>query len=86
VMLDTHYAADGESRLSYEVQGKGYRYKPYRELGHQDAFSGLYPHSKWLPLDAIVALLQETGFRRVEVVEARQERNGPRVLLFASRA
>lgn len=86
VMLDTHYAADEEAQLSYEVQGKGYRYQLYRELGHDDAFSGLYPHSKWLPLEAIVGLLQDTGFPRVEVVETRQERNGPRVLLFASRA
>jgi len=58
----------------------------YRELGHDDAFSGLSAHSKWLPLDVIVALLRETGLGQVEVVETRQERNGPRVLLLASRA
>jgi tRNA (mo5U34)-methyltransferase len=86
VMLDTHYAVDGEARRSYEVQGKTYHYKMYRELGHDDAFSGLSAHSKWLPLDVIVALLRETGLGQVEVVETRQERNGPRVLLLASRA
>jgi hypothetical protein len=86
LMLDTHYATDNEAELSYEVGGKAYRYKLYRELGHGDVFSGLYPDSKWLPLDAIAGLLEETGFKRVEIVETRQERNGPRVLLFAMRS
>jgi tRNA (mo5U34)-methyltransferase len=85
VMLDTHYAADGEAQLSYDVGGRDYRYKLYRELGHKDVFSGLYPHSKWLPLDAIIGLLRETGFGEIDVVETRQERNGPRALLFAAR-
>lgn len=85
LMLDTHYAADGEAKLSYEVNGRSHRYQSYRELGHRDVFSGLKAHSKWLPLDVIVGLLQDTGFPQVEVVETRQERNGPRVLLFAGR-
>jgi hypothetical protein len=85
VMLDTHFAADAEAQSSYEVDGVSYGYKPYRELGHADAFSGLYPESKWLRLDTITALLKQTGFRRVDLVETRQERNGPRALLFASR-
>ena len=86
VMLDTHYATDEEALQSYEVNGRAFRYKLYRELGRRDVFSGLYAHSKWLRLDDIVGLLQETGFRNVEIVETRQERNGPRVLLFAGRA
>ena len=84
-MLDTHYAEEGEANESYEVDGRSFRYKRYGEFGHEDVFSGLYPHSKWLPLDTIVALLKESGFGRVDVVERRAERNGPRVLLFAER-
>jgi len=86
VMLDTHYAEEAEARLTYQVDGREFRYKRYGELGHEDVFSGLYPHSKWLPLPTIVSLLEETGFGRVDVVETRAERNGPRVLLFAARA
>lgn len=86
LMLDTHFAADGEADLSYEVDGRTFRYKRYGEYGHADVFSGLYSHSKWLPLDTIASLLNETGFDRVDVVETRQERNGPRVLLFATRS
>lgn len=85
LMLDTHYAADGEARHSYEVEGKSYPYRVYGELGHRDVFSGLRPHSKWLPLDLIVGLLRDTGFGQVEIAETRLERNGPRVLLFARR-
>ncbi len=86
VMLDTHYAMDEEAHQCYEVDGRTFHYKPYRELGHHDVFSGLYGHSKWLRLDTIVGLLRETGFGEVEVAETRHERNGPRVLLFAGRA
>lgn len=86
VMLDTHFAGDGEADLTYAVEGREYRYKLYRELGRADAFSGLYEHSKWLALGTIVDLLRESGFPHVDIVETRQERNGPRVLLFASRA
>jgi len=86
VMLDTHYATEDDAKSFYEVDGRKFRYKYYREFGHKDVFSGLHPHSKWLPLDTIVTLLQETGFDRVDIVETRQERNGPRVLLFAARA
>lgn len=85
VMLDTHYALEEEARSTYAVNGKEYRFKRFPERGPADVFSGLHHHSKWLPLDVIGGLLQESGFGRVELVETRLERNGPRVLLFASR-
>lgn len=86
VMLDTHYATEGEARLAYEVDGRQFRYKSYRELGRADVFSGLNEQSKWLTLEAIIGLLRDAGFPRVEVAELREERNGPRALLFAGRA
>jgi hypothetical protein len=84
VMLDTHYALPEQAGLSYVVNGKAYPYKRFQERGRADVFSGLHAHSKWLPLDVITGLLKESGFARVDVVETRLERNGPRVLLFAS--
>jgi SAM-dependent methyltransferase len=86
VMLDTHYALPEEAGRSYAVNGRQFPYKSFQERGRKDVFSGLHPHSKWLPLDVITGLLRETGFGQVEVVETRRERNGPRVLLFAQRA
>ena len=85
VMLDTHYALPEEASLSYGVNGKEYSYKRFQERGPADVFSGVHAHSKWLQLDVITRLLQESGFSRIDVVEKRPERNGPRVLLFASR-
>lgn len=85
IMLDTHYALPEEARGSYVVNGREYMYKWYREGGLGDVFSGLRRHSKWLPLDVITGLLQESGFGKVELAETRVERNGPRALLIARR-
>jgi tRNA (mo5U34)-methyltransferase len=86
VMLDTHFCLDEEARDSYLVNGRAYLYKLYRECGLADVFSGVYDHSKWLRLRDIVGLLETSGFVKVEVVEVREERNGPRALLFAEKA
>jgi tRNA (mo5U34)-methyltransferase len=85
VMLDTHYALPEEASLTYVVNGREYSYKRFEERGPADVFSGVHAHSKWLELDVITRLLRESGFSRIDVVEKRSERNGPRVLLFASR-
>jgi len=85
VMLDTHYALEEEAELVYEVNGREYRYKRFQEQGRADVFSGLGAASRWLSLGVITRLLQETGFANVEVIEKREERNGPRVLLIARR-
>lgn len=85
VMLDTHYCLAQDATEKYSVQGKEYTYKRYLEYGKKEAFSGMYDHSKWLLLEDIVGCLKEAGFDQVEIVEKRDERNGPRVLLFAER-
>lgn len=85
LMLDTHYANEEEASDSYEVNGEIFRYKRYVEGGYQDAFSGLYDHSKWLVLKDILRLLNAAGFSRILFQETRQERNGPRVLILAAR-
>ena len=85
VMLDTHYCMPDEVTGTYAVSGKDYAYKKYVEHGEKEAFSGMYDHSKWLLLSDIVECLQATGFVKVDIVETRQERNGPRVLLYAER-
>jgi len=85
LLLDTHYALDEEAVHSYEVNLKPYRYKQYRESGYSDVFSGMYDHSKWLRLDDIVTILRIAGFEKVDILETRRERNGPRALLIAER-
>ena len=85
MMLDTHFALPEQATERYTINGRDFSYKRYGEGGRSDAFSGMYDHAKWLTLDAIRALLTEGGLARIEVLEERNERNGPRVLLFALR-
>jgi tRNA (mo5U34)-methyltransferase len=86
LMLDTHYARPEDATEEYEVGGERFPFRRYDEQGRGDVFSGVRPTSKWLRLDDIERLLREGGFETVEVVEKRDERNGPRVLLFAERS
>ena len=86
VMLDTHYALPENATDEYEVDGERFRYRRYSEHGRRDVFSGMGSHSKWLLLDDIVRVLTQAGFDTVEISEKRDERNGPRVLLFAERS
>ena len=85
VLLDTHYALEEEARNTYEVNGRMYPYKKYREV-KSSVFAGIYDHAKWLRLTDIVQILSDSGFKRVDIVETREERNGPRALLLASRS
>lgn len=85
IMLDTHYALEHEADMVHEVDGAEYRYKKYQESGYADPFSGMYDHAKWLRLEDIIQILKDSGFSNINVLETRQERNGPRVLLTARR-
>lgn len=83
ILLDTHYAKPEEATDQYESAGKIYPYKKYME--GKDVFSGMYDHAKWLILEGIEQIMKDSGFNKIEIIEKREERNGPRVLLYASR-
>ncbi len=85
VMLDTHFAMPEQATEHYGVDGREFAYKRYGEGGRSDVFSGMYDHAKWLTLEDIRRLLAEASFPHIDIVEERTERNGPRVLLFASK-
>ena len=84
VLLDTHYALEEEAKKIYEVDNKLYRYKKYREAPGS-VFAGIHDHSKWLRLADIVQILRDSGFKQVDILQTRRERNGPRALLLALR-
>ena len=86
IMLDTHYALDQEATEEYIVDGQTYAYKHYTEGGYRDPFSGMYDFARWLRLDDIAEVLTVAGFPKIDIVEKRNERNGPRVLLMAKRS
>jgi tRNA (mo5U34)-methyltransferase len=83
MMLDTHVASTGQDE--YSVAGRHYAFARYREQGLGDVFSGMSGESRWLTLDSLKTALGEAGFSKVDVQEHRKERNGDRVLIFASR-
>ena len=85
MLLDTHVAPTASATHTYESGGATHRYHRHREGGKAEVFSGMYDHAKWLLLDDLIALLRQIGFTKVEVIEHREERNGPRVRLHASR-
>jgi 2-polyprenyl-3-methyl-5-hydroxy-6-metoxy-1,4-benzoquinol methylase len=85
MMIDTHYALSAHATESYRVGDIDVSYMRYAEGGRWEIFSGMYDHAKWLTLDCLRSLLGRAGFDRVEIVQERMERNGPRVLLFAER-
>jgi hypothetical protein len=87
LMLDTHIASPSDDLETFESDGRPYRYRRFQEAGREDPFSGMHAHSKWLLLDDLVESLRSlAGFDRVDVAEQREERNGPRVLIFAERS
>lgn len=85
LMLDTHVALPDEATSSFTSGGKSYRCRRYEEFGHADVFSGMYEYSNWLMLDDLLSILTTLGLDKTEIVERRDERNGARVLLLASR-
>lgn len=85
MLLDTHYAEPEKATSSYQAGGRTIAYHHYREGGREEVFSGMYDHAKWLTLDTLADTLRRIGFARIDIVEKRAERNGPRVMLFAER-
>jgi hypothetical protein len=85
IMLDTHFARPEKVDRAYVIRGRSVQYRHSDEGGKSEVFSGMGSHAKWLTLDTILSLLSETGFTAIDHVEEHEERNGPRLLLFARR-
>ncbi len=85
MLLDTHVAPPATATHTFTSGGRSYRYHRHKEGGKAEVFSGMYDHAKWLLLDDLIALLRSVGFTRVDQIELRDERNGPRVRLHAFR-
>lgn len=85
IMLDTHFATPEMVNSEYTVDGKTYKYYRHKESGYSDVFSGMKDHAKWLLLEDLQETLRAAGFGKIEIFEKRDERNGPRVLLFAGK-
>lgn len=85
MMIGTHYATPDTATDSYESGGDTYRCRMVGEGGRDSVFSGMGSFARWLRLDDLCGLLTRLGFASVDIWEDAEERNGPRVLLFARR-
>jgi tRNA (mo5U34)-methyltransferase len=86
VFLDTHIARDEPKIVERQLGGTSYQGAFHDEGGWSDPFSGRDPTAFWLTLDSIQALLKSAGFVKQDLWEVREERNGPRISLLASKA
>jgi tRNA (mo5U34)-methyltransferase len=84
MLLDTHIAPENKKLSSYSIDGQSYAYFHFNEAGRRSPFAGMYRHAKWLTTSSLITLIQRLGFT-CEVIERRNERNGPRVLIHAIR-
>ena len=82
IMLDTHVAP---SNVPLE-EIDGIRVWRFLEHGRSNPFAGMYDHAKWIERDDLLTLLESLGFASVDLVQQRDERNGPRVLILAIRS
>ena len=85
LFLDTHVAGGKVIRGQYLVDGEEFDYDLRGEAGWGDPFSGTAGLSRQLTLESLDRALARAGFSRREVVQERAERNGPRVLILATK-
>ncbi|MBL8546116.1 MAG: class I SAM-dependent methyltransferase [Hyphomonadaceae bacterium] len=85
LFLDTHVAASEAELGSENVDGRDYQFALFNEGGWTDPFSGKDDSSKHLTLASLQDAIGNAGFSAQRLLNFRMERNGPRVLIIASR-
>jgi SAM-dependent methyltransferase len=85
LFLDTHVARDERRMESFRSDDFSYVGAYHDEGGWVDPFSGTGRYGLWLTSDSLKGALQQAGFRETRIIEEREERNGPRLALLASR-
>jgi len=85
LFLWTHYAAENRAHQT----ANGFRGLTYRELGFRfgHPLSGLSPSSFWPTLNALIAMLQQSGFKTIQIIENNPAHpHGPAITLAAKAA
>ncbi len=87
ILLDTHYATEEMATREYMANnGKVYKYYHFKEGGRDEVFSGMYDHAKWLTKNSLLDLLGALGLPDIRIEADSQQRNGPRLTVYAKRA
>ncbi len=85
LFLDTHVAVPDAELARETINGREYGYTLANEGGWIDPFSGKDASSKHLALESLQEAITSAGFANQRLLNYRLERNGPRVLIIASR-
>jgi len=85
LFLDTHVARDEPEMIEKKLEGVTYRGAYHDEAGWHDPFSGKDPKAFWLDNESLLEVLRRAGFSSIKVLETREERNGPRLAILASK-
>lgn len=83
--LDTHVAPPNRRLEKEQIDGEEYSYITVTEGGWADPFSGKHKTSKHLALESLRRAITKAGYGKQKLLQYRDERNGPRVLIVASR-
>jgi hypothetical protein len=65
LLLATHYTPDGKA----DHERCGYRGSVYTEFGLRDPLSGLSAESFWPTRDALLAMVRDAGYERIQVCQ-----------------
>lgn len=84
--LHTQIATDEMAKDKHTLNNKSYEVYRYKEPKSAfSPFSGITQQALWLTKDSLLRLLEDVGFKEVNVISEVQERNGPRIELICSR-
>jgi SAM-dependent methyltransferase len=83
--LDTHFTLDTIVDTTIEVDGASYHGKSIDEGGWKDPYSGKDAKAIHLTAGSLLLALEHAGFANRRIVQIRDERNGPRILILASK-
>jgi len=85
LFLDTHIARDEKEIIERTSGSFSFRGAYHGEKSWLDPFSGKDAQSFWITEDSLTEALLAAGFSSIRRIEHREERNGPRVAVLASR-
>jgi tRNA (mo5U34)-methyltransferase len=83
--IDTHVGGPNDTYTKEKIGEAEYSVLRTLEGGWKDPFSGAQKTAKRLSLDSLALALTNAGYTAQRLLQYRRERNGPRVLILASR-
>ena len=84
--LHTQIASNDAVNMDITVDNSIYRVYQYKEPKVSvSPFSGITSHAYWLTQESLIQALEKVGFRNIETLDVKEERNGPRIELIASK-